>query len=71
MNRNRSRSSWTMKDKTKCAESPAALVAIIRAANLAGDRDLERAARRELKDRFSIELKIGAEVKAKGGRDAR
>lgn len=53
-----------------CAGSPAALVAIIRAAKLTGDRDLEQAARRELRERFKIELKIGTEVK-KGGGDAR
>lgn len=60
-----------MNDEARYADSPAALVAIARAAKLAGDRDLERAARRELKERFGIELKLGSELKPKGGRDAR
>ena len=36
--------------------SPAALVAIIRAARTAGDRDLEKAAKQELSERFGIKL---------------
>lgn len=36
--------------------SPAALVAIIRAARMAGDKDLERAAKQELSERFGIKL---------------
>ena len=36
--------------------SPAELVAIARAARIAGDRELERAARGELRDRFGIAL---------------
>ena len=43
-------------NETKCADSPAALVAIVRAARLSGDRDLEREARRELAERFGIRL---------------
>jgi hypothetical protein len=36
--------------------APPALLAIIRAARAAGDRDLERGARRELRERYGIEL---------------
>jgi hypothetical protein len=39
-------------------ESPPALVAIANAAHLAGDRSLERAARRELLERYGIEVKF-------------
>lgn len=39
--------------------SPAALVAIIRAARIARDRDLELAAKRELSERFGIKLTFG------------
>ena len=39
--------------------SPATLVAIARAANVAGDRELEAVAKRELKDRFGIEITFG------------
>jgi hypothetical protein len=45
-----------MAEPTSCADSPAALVAIARAARLAGDRNMERAARRELRERFRMEL---------------
>ncbi len=41
-----------------CAESLTALVAIIRAAYLAGDRSLELAARRELRARYGMDLSI-------------
>jgi hypothetical protein len=40
---------------TDLTEHPA-LVAVARAARLIGDRDLERAARRLLRDRWGIEL---------------
>jgi len=36
--------------------TPPSLLAIIRAARSIGDRDLERNARRELSDRFGIEV---------------
>jgi hypothetical protein len=36
--------------------APPALLAIIRAARMAGDRDLERAARKELAEKYGIEL---------------
>ena len=36
--------------------SPAELVAIIRAARLCSDRELERSAKRELSERFGIKL---------------
>ena len=39
--------------------SPAALVAIIRAARMVGDTELERAAKRELSERFRIKLTFG------------
>jgi hypothetical protein len=38
--------------------APPALLSIARAAWLVGDRDLERAARAELAERFGIELKF-------------
>lgn len=47
-------------EESSCADSPAALVAIIRAARLGSDRDLERAARRELAERFGIRLTFQA-----------
>jgi hypothetical protein len=37
-------------------DSPAALVAIARAAKLAGDRDLQRAAKEKLRAEYGIEL---------------
>ena len=37
-------------------DSPAALVAIARAAKLAGDRDLERAAKEKLRAEFGIAI---------------
>lgn len=39
-------------------ESPAELVAIARAAHVARDRDLERAAKRELLNQFGITIKF-------------
>ena len=45
-----------MPDDRSELEAPQTLVAIVRAARLSGDRDLERAARRDLRDRFGIEL---------------
>jgi hypothetical protein len=42
--------------QSSTSDSPASLVAIARAARLCGDRELERAAKRELKERFGIEL---------------
>jgi hypothetical protein len=42
-------------------DSPAELVAIIRAARLAGDKRLERNARRELKEQFRISLSFDCE----------
>jgi hypothetical protein len=36
--------------------SPAALVAIIRAAKIAGDKELEKAGKQELSERFGIKL---------------
>lgn len=43
--------------KTQTAtNSPAALVAIAKAARQAGDRDLERAARRQLQERHGIRI---------------
>jgi len=42
--------------QTSIHNSPEALVAIARAARAAGDRDLERSARRQLADNYGIEL---------------
>jgi hypothetical protein len=39
-------------------DSPQALVAIARAAHLAGDRDLSRVARQQLRDEFGIDLRF-------------
>jgi len=39
-------------------DNPEALVVIARAAHLAGDRQLERAAKAELKERFGIVLRF-------------
>jgi hypothetical protein len=41
---------------TNVCGSPMALVAMARAANLAGDRELERMARRQLIEQFGIEI---------------
>lgn len=38
------------------SESPASLVAILRAAHLTGDRELEAAARSQLKDQFGMDV---------------
>jgi hypothetical protein len=43
-----------MTDERKTDDSPAALVAIARAAHLTGDRDLERAAKQWLAQRLPI-----------------
>jgi len=43
-------------------DSPASLVAIIVAARRAGDRDLERAARRELTARYGVKLIFAREM---------
>lgn len=40
----------------RTTDSPQSLVAIIRAAHLAGDRSLERAARSELRERFGMDV---------------
>lgn len=45
-------------DQEHLNDSPSSLVAIIRAAHMAGDKRLERAARRELDERFGIKLTI-------------
>jgi hypothetical protein len=42
--------------KTASERFPAELVAIARAARIAGDRDLERVTKRELRDRYGIVL---------------
>ena len=44
------------------SNSPAELVAIIRAARMSSDRELERSAKRELADRFGITLKFSAKT---------
>lgn len=45
--------------------SPAELVAIARAANAIGDKELERAAKRELKTKFGIGITFERRVPAK------
>jgi len=45
-----------MENTTTLNSSPASLVAIARAARLAGDRDLERAARQQLAALFGIRV---------------
>lgn len=47
------------KDDEQLDQSPATLVAIARAAHIAGDQDLERAARRQLDQRFAIKIQFG------------
>jgi hypothetical protein len=42
--------------KTDALDGPPALVAIIQAARIAGDRELERAARRRLSEVFGVDL---------------
>lgn len=48
-------------------DSPASLVAIVRAARLAGDRDLERVARQELRSRFGMDVTFTRASESKGG----
>jgi hypothetical protein len=45
-----------VKQERGAGESPATLVAIIVAARRAGDRELERDARRQLEERFRVKL---------------
>jgi hypothetical protein len=47
--------------------SPAALVAIARAAYLTGDRELERTAKRQLQDEFGIHLRFDRALKLSQG----
>ena len=47
--------------------SPATLVAIIVAARRAGDRDLEREARRELQSQFGVKLHFASELEVQKG----
>jgi hypothetical protein len=51
-------------------ESPSTLVAIIVAARRAGDRELEKDARRKLEERFGVKLNFARELQdGKGVRD--
>jgi len=50
--------------------TPAALMAIVHAAHVAGDRDLERGARRELRESFGIDVTYRCTPKASGGNPA-
>ena len=53
-------------------ESPATLVAILVAARRAGDRDLEKDARRKLEERFGVKLSFTKELQdGRGVDDAR
>ena len=58
---------------TKETESPATLVAIIVAARLAGNRELEREMRRQLEQRFRVKLSFVREQNdsVKGVNDAK
>jgi hypothetical protein len=47
-----------MPPPTRTSDSPATLVAIIAAARRAGDRELEREARRRLEEQFGMRLTI-------------
>jgi hypothetical protein len=51
-------------------DGAAALVVIARAARMAGDKTLERAARRELIERYGIDLTFRKEPTPKAGRDS-
>jgi hypothetical protein len=51
-----------MRQDPNRAESPATLVAIIVAARRAGDRELERDARRQLQERFGVRLSFVRET---------
>ena len=56
---------------TQKTESPATLFAIIVAAKRVGDRELERAMRRQLKERFRAKISFAREQKdlTEGGDD--
>lgn len=51
----------TMYDENGSASRMVALVAIIRAARLSQDRELERSAKCELSERFGIKLTFGSD----------
>ncbi len=48
-------------EQDRDVDSPATLVAIIVAARRTGDRELERAARREMEKRFGVKLRFAQE----------
>jgi len=52
--------------RTSADESPATLVAIIIAARRAGDRELEREAREQLKERFGVNLQFARRQSERG-----
>ena len=54
-------------DDSLTTDSPATLVAIAKAAHLTGDRDLERAARKQLEDRHGIRIRFVRRGKPQGG----
>ena len=54
----------TTSDPPRATDSPAALVAIARAARLAGDRDLARAAIQQLRDEYGIILRFTGATEA-------
>lgn len=45
----------------EASDSPATLVAIARAAHVVGDRELESVAKRQLSERFGIEISFAKE----------
>lgn len=51
--------------------SPAELVAIIRAARLSNDRELERSAKRDLSERFGIKLTFANDPQLKQREESR
>lgn len=51
-------------------DSPSSLVAIVRAARLAGDRELERVARQELRNRFGMDVTFTRAIEARTGQES-
>ena len=55
-----------MLEPAESADRMTALVAIIRAARLTGDRELERSARQELSTRFGLKLTFASNPRLSG-----
>jgi len=58
------RITMTKEDGTCRIDGPATLVAILVAARRAGDRELEREARRQLEERFRVKLRFLSELQS-------